>query len=119
MSELLAPNPDEVLAGVAEAVIAHDREGRLVYANPEARGLDGLPPLAELAGAHDGESTWRLHERSTGEPRFYVARTRASAGLTVTTLYDFTERQEAADLQRVVAEAGRVLASSLDYQVTL
>jgi PAS domain S-box-containing protein len=153
-----APDAEAILASVAKAVIAHDRAGRLIFANelaarlmgyPSARALmassvseltsrfeiadeEGRPLTKEinpggraLSGQESAEALVRVRPRATNEWRWWEVRSRAvfdaegRVRFAVSVLYDVTERKEAADAQRLLVEAGRVLTSSLDYQVTL
>ena len=137
-----------LLDAVGEAVIATDPVGRILYWNTSAerlygwssdevvgRPVDEVTP-AEVARAHAIAIMERLQEGESWTGEFMV---RDRQGRTfpvlvtdspvldddgslmgiIGTSKEITERKRTEDSQRFLAEAGRVLASSLDYQTTL
>ncbi|MET0687440.1 MAG: SpoIIE family protein phosphatase [Solirubrobacteraceae bacterium] len=98
----------------------------------EMLGEDGLPFPWErlpgriaLTGVEPEPVTARYRVRETGEERWVRIKARPLRGAdgdithAINVIEDITDLKEAAETQRLLAEAGRVLASSLDYQATL
>jgi PAS domain S-box-containing protein len=83
---------------------------------PSRRVLDGEDP---------GPVTIRIVKRATGEERWRVTKARGIADsrgrtrLVVSVVEDITEQKRAEIRQRLLARAGDVLASSIDYERTL
>jgi signal transduction histidine kinase/CheY-like chemotaxis protein len=123
---------ESILAALEEAVVAWDRSGRLVYANPAARALGlgsepgpelldgaGRPlPAAELRGLC-GELTLKL--TAAGRERWVVARSQALAqqGLTLCVLRDVTARRQQELRQQYLAQATESLACATDCRQAL
>ena len=112
--ELLAtPLPE-----VAEQLDMRDDEG-------ERFSPDRLPGRVAHRGEASAETTIRYRLRATGEERWASVRATPIFGVdgrveaAVTVFHDVTERRRTEEHARFLAEAGEVLASSLDYQRTL
>jgi serine phosphatase RsbU (regulator of sigma subunit)/PAS domain-containing protein len=89
--------------------------------------LEDLPGRRALAGEAAPEAALtRFALRGSGQPRRWV-RVKAlpvfGAGgepvLAINVMEDVTEEREATEAQRFLAEAGRILSSSLDYDTTI
>lgn len=104
---------------IAEGWVTYDEQGAVLTAEryPSRRILDGerdVPPLVV-----------RTIHRDSGREYWRQVRARAvldDAGellMVVSMTEDITEGRRAVLTQRLLAEAGRVLASSLDYEQTL
>jgi PAS domain S-box-containing protein len=130
--------------GVADALLVADAEGRYVDANPAAEALLGYA-RAELLGMRVAEVMALAAEDTRGMYAAFVrdgrwrgdvelkrkdgttvrAEGRATAlslpdgPLFVSALRDITERERAERASRILAEAGALLSSSLDYEATL
>lgn len=129
-----------VVDSVADGVIATDAHGVVKLINPVARQLTGRTEDLAL-GLHfrrvlqmRGSASVNGNEREDGaaslvsrdgierpiEWRVTPLRSRAGADLgSVYVFRDVTERRRIAEAQQVVADASRVLASSLDYEDTI
>jgi PAS domain S-box-containing protein len=137
-----------LLDAVGQAVIAVDLNGRITYANRSAGGLYGCEatqlngrPVSEAAPAPDSQTALdetldRLRRGSAWVGESVVTRAdgtavpvlitdsplfddrRNTVGM-VRVLTDLQPRRRAEDATRTLAEAGRVLAASLDYESTL
>ncbi|HEX8696723.1 MAG TPA: PAS domain S-box protein [Longimicrobium sp.] len=138
----------QLLAGVRESVIANDLAGNITYWNEAAAEMFGWT-AAEALGRHivdtcpapevrdaaagilariAGGGRWAgefLARRRSGEVfpiLLNVAPTRDAAGRVngcVGVCSDLTRQKREEEAQRFLAEAGAVLASSLEYQATL
>ncbi|HEX5688923.1 MAG TPA: histidine kinase N-terminal 7TM domain-containing protein, partial [Roseiflexaceae bacterium] len=132
---------DIIIAGMPDGMLVLDARNRLVDMNPAAAKLVGqdlasalgydidmiLPHQPELAERcrEQGPSQLELAFGTSDARRFYEAqirplvdwRSRVKGRLI--TLRDITERKQADETQRFLAEASTLLASSLDYEATL
>ena len=87
--------------------------------------LEALPGRKVLAGEHADPVVIRAIDRATGEERWRITKATAvldadgRPALAVNVIEDVTEVKRAEMTQRFLAQAGEVLASSLDYEVTL
>ena len=82
--------------------------------------LEQLPGRAVLEGRTPEPLVVRAVRRDTGEERWRVIKaTAAPGGLAVNVIEDVTDVKRAEHAQRFLAQAGAVLASSLDYEQTL
>src|SRR4051794_16769473 len=138
LSELMRHTEAElraILEGVADAVVAEDPAGRIVYRNAAAAALLGGAgdlasrlhvPATLLPGrrALSGEEAEPLVVQDPGGPRW--SRVKATpvledrgARLAISVIEDITEIKQAEEAQRFLAESSRVLASSLDLEETL
>ena len=87
--------------------------------------IDRLPGRLVLAGAEAAPAIMEYRVRATGESRWarVKARPLRSAGRgvdrAINVVEDITDLKRAEATQRLLAEAGRVLAGSLDYETTL
>ena len=87
--------------------------------------LADLPGRRALLGEHPPRVTLRWRSRDTGEERWSVVGATpvfddgGGVRLAVNTFHDLTDRKRAEDAQRFLADAGEVLAASLDAEVTL
>jgi serine phosphatase RsbU (regulator of sigma subunit)/PAS domain-containing protein len=111
---LLAVPPDEL----ARSFDMLDEDGR-------AFPVERLPGRLALAGELPEPLTLRYVVRATGESRWSRVKARplrAPDGTVVraiNVIEDITDLKQAEQTQRLLAEAGRVLAGSLDYEDTL
>jgi PAS domain-containing protein len=122
-----------ILEGVADAVVAEDPAGRIVYSNAAAEALLGATPdLAAALGVAPAALPGRraLHG---ARPQPLVVRhgrrwLRLQASpvweedeprLAITVLEDITEIKQAEEAQRFLAESSLVLAGSLELDETL
>ena len=86
---------------------------------------DQLPGRRVLAGEHPEPMTVRYRVRATGESRWSRIQARPLHGPdgrvthAINVTEDITELKQAEEHQRILAEAGRVLAGTLDYDETL
>jgi serine phosphatase RsbU (regulator of sigma subunit) len=86
---------------------------------------DGYPTVRALRGEDPGAVTVRIVNRTTGEERWRVTKSRGvrdSRGrvrIVVSVIEDITERKRSELTQRLLSRTGQVLASSLDYEQTL
>ena len=111
---------DEVLASapreVAERFAMTDEEGRRVPVEelPGRRLMAGdqVAPLLTRSLRHDGEAFWLLTKAT-------LYRDASGARLAINVIEDVTETKDAELRERFLAEAGQLLASSLDYGQTL
>jgi PAS domain S-box-containing protein len=137
-----------LLDAVAEAVIATDLEGRILYWNAFAERLYGWQArevlgrdVSEVTPAETSKDLARdvMEQLSRGDPWSGEITVRDRSGREfpvlvndspildeqgrlvgiIGTSIDITERKRREEGQRFLAEAGRVLASSLDYPTTL
>lgn len=111
VEELLAAKPGEL----AERFIT-------VKADGSPLTNDDLPGRRLIAGLPAEPLLIRAVERSTGIERWQLIKATLlddDAGLAVNIIEDVTEAKDAELRQRFLAEAGEVLASSLDYGETL
>jgi GAF domain-containing protein/anti-sigma regulatory factor (Ser/Thr protein kinase) len=111
VEELLAAKPGEL----AERFIT-------VKADGSPLTNDDLPGRRVIAGLPAEPLLTRAVERSTGIERWQLIKATLlddDAGLAVNIIEDVTEAKDAELRQRFLAEAGEVLASSLDYGETL
>jgi PAS domain S-box-containing protein len=87
--------------------------------------LDELPGRSALRGHAPNERTVGYRIRATGEVRWSVVRATpvldddGGVRFAINVIQDITDRKRAEDRTRFLAEAGELLASSLDYQHTL
>ena len=83
--------------------------------------LEQLPARRLMAGETPGPLVVRAINRRTGEERWRIVKATAvpARRLAVNVIEDVTEVKRAELAQRFLAEAGAVLASSLDYEQTL
>jgi PAS domain S-box-containing protein len=116
------------LASVEEMLAAEPGvlAARYELTSPDGTPLraDDLPSRRVTRGETPEPLLVRSVVRATGELRWYVAKAtplRDDAGelLAVTILEDVTEEREARLREQFLTEAGRALASSLDYEETL
>ncbi|MDP9347363.1 MAG: SpoIIE family protein phosphatase [Actinomycetota bacterium] len=115
-------SPEELLA-TSTAELAEAFDSYLEDGSP----LDfaDLPGRRVLAGENPEPLVLRSVSRRTGEERWRVTKAtgvRDAAGrvrLAVNVIEDVTEVKRAEHAQRLLAETGHVLASSLDYEETL
>jgi serine phosphatase RsbU (regulator of sigma subunit)/PAS domain-containing protein len=111
---LLAAAPGEVAARFDML----DEDGRPI-------DLDRLPGRLAMAGVDPEPLTVRYRVRATGESgwsRVKATPLRApdgSVSRAINVIEDITDLKHAEETQRLLAEAGRVLAGSLDYEETL
>src|SRR5215217_4489406 len=107
-----------ILGGVADAVTAQAPDGTLVYANDAAVRIVGFGTVAELLIVRSrmaGTREWRW-ARVKSTPVFTQD---GAVRLAINVIEDITELKYVEQGQRFLAEAGRVLADSLDYEETL
>jgi PAS domain S-box-containing protein len=146
-----------ILDGVADAVTAQDRDGRIVYANDAAArqlGLgsadelmrarpadflnryrlydedgrdfpvDRLPGRRALAGEDPGPTLLRYHLLDSGEDLWSLIKAtairdeRGQPVLAINVIEDVTEQRKREQEQRLLADVGKVLGSSLDWEQT-
>jgi GAF domain-containing protein len=87
--------------------------------------LDALPGRLALLGEEPEPVTVRYRVRATGETRWSRVKARPLRGTdgsithAINVIEDITDLKQAEETQRLLAEAGRVLAGSLDYEETL
>jgi serine phosphatase RsbU (regulator of sigma subunit)/PAS domain-containing protein len=87
--------------------------------------LEQLPGRRALAGEEPEPVIVRYRVRATGETRWSRVKARPlrapGGGVTqaINVIEDITDLKQAEETQRLLAEAGRVLAGSLDYEDTL
>jgi serine phosphatase RsbU (regulator of sigma subunit) len=114
LQELRAADPNALMSAY-EAV---GEDGRVLT-------LEDLPSVRLLRGEHPEPLTLRSVDRETGQESWVVLKATAVHGAdgeieaAVTIIEDVTAAKRAALRMEVLARAGRVLAESLDYQVTL
>ena len=122
-AELLdAATPEELLRTPNEELVA-----RFLTETEDGRPLDvdRLPGRQALRGETVDPLLVRAVNRRTGEERWQMVKATAVGGdgegprLAVNIMEDVTETKRAELRQRLLAEAGRILASSLDYEQTL
>jgi PAS domain S-box-containing protein len=113
---------DELLAAPAER-LAEDWESHLEDGSP--LDMDQLPARRALRGEAAEPLLVRAVHRATGEERWRLIKASAVLDgegrprLAVNVIEDITEVKRAEAGQRLLAEAGELLASSLDYEETL
>ena len=160
--ERLGRELEAILAGVADAVLAQDPDGTLVYVNDAAVRLlgvpsgypdraallaadprdlaarleilseDGRPLPAErlpgrraLAGEEPEPMTLRYRVRATGAIRWMRVKAQPVRDATgrvsraINVVEDITDLKQVESTLRLLAEAGRSLAGSLDFEETL
>ena len=87
--------------------------------------IDKLPGRRALAGEEPEPVIVRYRVRATGEARWSRVKARplrapdGSVAQAINVIEDITDLKQAEETQRLLAEAGRVLAGSLDYEETL
>ena len=112
VDEVLATAPGEV----AERFAMTDEEGRRVSVEelPGRRLMAGeqVTPLLTQSIRYDGEAFWLLTKAT-------LYRDPSGARLAINVIEDVTETKDAELRERFLAEAGQLLASSLDYGQTL
>ncbi len=87
--------------------------------------LERLPGRLALAGQEPDPVIVRYRTRATGEVRWSRVKARPLQGpdgrvtQAINVIEDITDLKQAEETQRLLAEAGRVLAGSLDYETTL
>jgi serine phosphatase RsbU (regulator of sigma subunit)/PAS domain-containing protein len=87
--------------------------------------LDRLPGRLALAGEEPEPVILRYRVRATGETRWSRVKARplrapdGRVTQAINVIEDITDLKQAEETQRLLAEAGRVLAGSLDYEETL
>ncbi|HZE03631.1 MAG TPA: GAF domain-containing protein, partial [Solirubrobacteraceae bacterium] len=122
-AELLgAVSPEELTAATSHELMArydvYDEEGRRL-------GLEQLPSAAALRGERPAPLLVRNVSRSTGRSRWLLHKATpvfdsdGALSMAVNVIEDVTEPKRAELAERLLAEAGRALASSLDYEETL
>ena len=134
------PDGDTVFANPAALdLLGFDSEAQMLeqHSEPVTRNLevlaeDGRPlSAAELpgrraaAGHRPPPVTVQLRSRATGEERWAVVKATpifdgsGRPSMSITLVEDVTETKLAERRQRLLAEAGRLLSSSLDYEATM
>jgi PAS domain S-box-containing protein len=113
VEEVLAAEPGQLAANFA---ITHE-DGSPV-------GLDDLPGRRLIAGEPEATLLTRSIRIDTGEAFWLLTKATLTsdaggARLAINIIEDVTEAKDAELRQRFLAEAGQLLASSLDYQQTL
>ena len=115
-------SPEEMLTTPAEEIAeAFDS----FHEDGSPLRFDELPGRRVLAGEDPAPLVLRTISRRTGEERWRVTKAtgvRDADGrvrLAVNVIEDVTEVKHAEQAQRLLAQAGQVLASSLDYEETL
>lgn len=127
LEEVLRQMPAGVVIGDAasgKVLLANAIADKLVGATAARTPRDGYPLRRALAGESlDGEEYSITGEDGVAKVvRVSAGPVRSPAGgvvAAVTTFYDVTEHRRAEEVRRVLSEAGRVLASSLDPTATL
>jgi PAS domain S-box-containing protein len=113
VEEVLSAEPGELGARFTIAdeqgqpVPVEEMPGRRLMA-----GEDSPPPLLTRSIRNDGEAFWLLTKAS-------LYRDPSGSALAINIIEDVTEAKDAELRERFLAEAGQLLASSLDYQQTL
>ena len=88
-------------------------------------GAAELPGSRAAAGHHPAPVTVQLRSRETGEERWAVVKATPIVGasgrpaMSITLVEDVTETKLAERRQRLLAESGRLLTSSLNYEATM
>jgi PAS domain S-box-containing protein len=139
MKRRTPPRLETLLAGISDALFTFDREWRFTYVNDKAAEITGFPPEELL-----GRDCWDIFPNAVGTG-FYAQLRRAMAEQRVTRFEDYharlniwlenrlyptpeglslfaadiTERKRAEEALQLLADAGAILASSLDYAATL
>ena len=113
---------DDLLAAPIEEIMARfevlDEGGRPFP-------LDQLPGRIALEGREAPDATLRFRIRETGEERWSVVKARSirdesgRVQMAINIFEDITDHKRSEQGQRFLAEASRVLATSLDYEDTL
>lgn len=119
---LEVPSPDDVVGAPRG-----DFMRRYAVSEPSGRALEfsDLPSYRAARGEHPEAMLVRNVNRQTGRERWFVDRASpvfdrdGHVSLVVTVVEDVTEVKRAEVTQRLLAEAGRELSSSLDYEQTL
>jgi serine phosphatase RsbU (regulator of sigma subunit)/PAS domain-containing protein len=113
-SALLAAPPEQLAAGF-----------EILGADGTPFPLERLPGRLALAGEEPEPVTLRYVVRATGEIRWSRVKARPMRApdgrvtQAINVIEDITDLKQAEETQRILAEAGRVLAGSLDYEETL
>jgi serine phosphatase RsbU (regulator of sigma subunit)/PAS domain-containing protein len=87
--------------------------------------LERLPGRLALAGLEPEPAIMRYRVKATGESRWSRVKARPLRSAdgrvlqAINVIEDITDLKQAEETQRLLAEAGRVLAGSLDYEITL
>jgi serine phosphatase RsbU (regulator of sigma subunit)/PAS domain-containing protein len=111
---LIAASPSELAAGFD-----------ILGADGEPFPLDRLPGRLALSGEEPEPVILRYRVRETGETRWSRVKARPLSSpdgrvrQAINVIEDITDLKQAEETQRLLAEAGRVLAGSLDYEDTL
>lgn len=114
VEELFTRTPEQMMARFD----AYDEQGRPI-------GLGELPSASALRGERTSPVVVRNVSRSTGRVRWLAHQSTpvfdedGSLSLVVNVIEDVTESKRAELAQRVLADAGKELSSSLDYEQTL
>ncbi len=113
VEQVLASEPGELAANFT---IAHE-DGRPV-------GVDDLPGRRLLKGENAPTLLTRSIRQDTGEAFWLLTKATltedpSGGGLAINIIEDVTDAKDAELRQRFLAEAGQLLASSLDYEATL
>jgi PAS domain S-box-containing protein len=113
---------EEVVAASAEQLMAmfdvFDEQGREI-------GLSELPSARAALGEPAGSLLVRNVTRSTGEERWFLHKATpvfdadGALSMVISVIENLTEVKRAELAQRLLAEAGRALSSSLDYEQAL
>src|SRR5215470_7723726 len=127
LEEVLRQMPAGVVIGEAtsgQVLLANAQADKLVGATAARTPRDGFPLRRALAGESlDGEEFTVTGEDGVAKVvRVSAGPVRNPTGnvvAAVSTFFDVTERRRAEEARRVLSEAGRVLASSLDPTATL
>ncbi len=112
--ELVGQSGREIMAGYS----VEDEHGRPL-------SVEDLPGVRLVAGQAAGPLLMRVVHRGTGEEKWRLLKTTALNGAdgrflgAMTVIEDVTALKTAEAATRVLAESGRILASSLDYGQTL
>lgn len=114
VEELFAFTPEQMM----ESFVAHDEAGTLVTFEqlPSMRALRGerpAPMVMRSLSRWNGAVRWLLHKATP------VFDDQGELTMVVNVIEDVTEQKRAELAQRLLAEAGRTLSSSLDYEQTL
>ncbi|GEM_PF-818963 len=116
------PNVDAFLSAPVEEIL-----GRFEMLDEAGKPFDPalLPGRLALQGKVERDVTMRARDRTSGRETWRVVRaapvldTEGNVVLAVNVFRDITEQQKSTRDLRFLAEAGRELASSLDYHATL
>ncbi len=117
-----AASPDELMAASSDELMAYweaaDEEGRglALHDLPSARALQGQRPepmLVRNVSRASGRVRWLMHKAT---PVFDPA---GDLSMVVNVIEDVSEAKRAEQAQRLLAQAGKELSSSLDHHQTL